>query len=177
MASAVATSRLISAAYNINPSVVIAGDFNYKEIDWENDYAPPDKQNQSFFITGLQDCFLDQHVTEPTRYRENEIPSLLDLILSSEEDLVRDLEYLPPLGESDHICMRFNVRNIKQIDVLEKEKLNIFKTDYSALIQKLTQYNWHEILNSSFEEDYESFVNILEKEMKVVTPKKTTRKA
>ena len=40
-----------------------------------------------------------QHVTEPTRYRENERPNLLDLVLSSEEGMVQDLRYLPPLGK------------------------------------------------------------------------------
>ena len=36
-------------------------------------------------------------MTEPTRYRVNETPNVLDLILSSEEGMVQDLAYNPPL--------------------------------------------------------------------------------
>ena len=176
MASAVSVTQLISSACKINSNVVIAGDFNYKEIDWEHEYAPPDKQHQTFFLRGLQDCFLHQHVTEPTRYRENEVPNLLDLVLSSEEGMVADMEYLPPLGESDHICIRFNVKCCHQKQEHEQEKLNIFKSDYSTIIEKLSHYNWKELLNSSFQEDYASFFEILDRIMTDETPLKTQRK-
>ena len=56
------------------------------------------KQHLQYFIENLQNCFLYQHVTEPTRYRANETPNVLDLILSSEEGTVKDLAYNPPLG-------------------------------------------------------------------------------
>ena len=88
--------KLLSEAYQRNPNVLIAGDFNYKEIDWLNENAPPGQQHLQDFINTLQDCFLYQHVTEPTRYRANETPNVLDLILSSEEGMIEDLAYNPP---------------------------------------------------------------------------------
>ena len=36
--------ELIRAAYQHNSNLLIAGDFNYKEIDWKNEYAPPGKK-------------------------------------------------------------------------------------------------------------------------------------
>ena len=81
----------------------MAGDFNYKEIDWCNEFAPYEQEHLVDFINTLHDCFLYQHVTEPTRYREGETPNLLDLILTSEDSNVQDLTYLPPLGVSDHV--------------------------------------------------------------------------
>ena len=60
-------------------------------------------------VETLQDCFLSQHVTEPTCYREGERSNLLDLVLSTDEGMVHDLTYHPPLGESDHVIIRFNV--------------------------------------------------------------------
>ena len=109
MKSAKLISGLIQTAYERNNNILIAGDFNYKEIDWENESAPKEKHHLSHFINVLQDCYLSQHVTEPTRCREGENANLLDLILSSEEGAVYDLSYHPPLGESDHVCLRFNV--------------------------------------------------------------------
>ena len=64
-----------------NPSyVLIGGDFNFKKIDWENEFVQGNhpeadggdettstKQHISNFMETLQDLFLKQHVTEPTR--------------------------------------------------------------------------------------------------------------
>ena len=177
MVSAVQTTQLIALAAKRNPNLIIAGDFNFKDIDWENDYASPDKPHQALFIKGLQDCFLHQHVTEPTRYRDNEIPNILDLLLSSEESLISDLQYLPPLGESDHICMKFKVNCSQHLPGPEQEKLDIFKANIPRIIQKLSAYNWTELLNSSFQEDYETFFSILERIMLEETPLKIPRAA
>ena len=64
--------KLINTAYQRNCNLIIAGDFSYKNIDWKNEFAPPGQQHLLDFIETLQECYLYQHVTEPTRYRENE---------------------------------------------------------------------------------------------------------
>ena len=51
----------------------------------------------------VDDLFLFQHVCQPTCFRLNESPSLLDLIFTNESDMIDNLLYLPPLGNSDHI--------------------------------------------------------------------------
>ena len=94
--STMAVIKLIQTAYDRNINLIIAGDFNDKNIDWCNEYA--EQEYLVDFINTLQECFLYQHVTEPTRYRENETSNLLDLVLSSEEGMVKDLSYHPPLG-------------------------------------------------------------------------------
>ena len=58
MASAILASRLITAACKINLYVVTTGDFNYQKIDWENEFAPLDKENQRYCIKAQQDCYL-----------------------------------------------------------------------------------------------------------------------
>ena len=47
--------------------MLIASNFNYKEIDWEMEYAQHHDSHLQDFVETLQD-FLYQHVTEPTRY-------------------------------------------------------------------------------------------------------------
>jgi len=59
-------------------------------------------------VSLLDDLFLTQHVNFPTRYRNDQIPSLLDLILSTDQHVVTDLASLPPLGKSDHIVISFD---------------------------------------------------------------------
>ena len=109
MQSTNAIRELMTKACQYNKNVVIAGDFNYKNIDWENQLAINGHRHLADFIESLQDCFMFQHVTEPTRYRVNEANNILDLILSSEEGMVQDLSYHPRSGQSDHICMEFKL--------------------------------------------------------------------
>ena len=151
---------LIRTAYQRNTNLLIAGDFNYKNIDWDNDYAPSGQKHILDFIEALQNCYLSQHVTEPTRYRDNERSNISDLILSSEEGMVQDLSYHPPIGESDHVCLTFNLLHNQQKDYFTPMR-NIFKTNYVAVRDELQQRNWFNLLNSNFEDDYETFFNLL----------------
>ena len=155
-------SRLIDVAYKSNENILIAGDFNFKEIDWVNEYAPPEKEHLTDFITTLQECYLYQHVTEPTRYRINELPNLLDLVLSGEEGMIQNIEYLPPLGESDHVCLRFDVLHTHQVSRPSRpSEPDIRKTNYESVKEDLSKHNWEEELNSNFVEDYDVFINSL----------------
>ena len=57
------------------------------------------------FLLLTQDCFLTQHALEPTR-RGN----VLDLILSSQNELVDNVKVHEPLGSSDHNQIHFNIK-------------------------------------------------------------------
>ena len=69
---------------------------------WYNNYTEA-------FVETIQGMFLYQDVYEPTRYRPNTTPHVLDLILTNEENMVNDLQYLPGLGLSDHVCLKFSL--------------------------------------------------------------------
>ena len=155
---------IILNAYKRNNNLLITGDFNFKEIDWPNESVPSEKAHLLHFIRVLQDCFLYQHVTEPTRYREGENASLLDLILSSEEGVVHDLSYHPPLAESDHICLKFDVYlGTSQPAKKSGSSYIIFKANFVKICEGLNHQNWIELLTKSFTEDYDTFCRILAK--------------
>ena len=61
--------------------ILLMGDFNYKGINWHTFQAsePADQQ----FLDCVEDSFLTQHVTEPTR--EN---SVLDLVITDEPGMI-----------------------------------------------------------------------------------------
>ena len=143
--------------------MLIAGDFNYEEIDWEMEYVPHHDSHLQDFAETLQDCFLYQHVTEPTRYREGERSNLLDLVLSTDEGMVPDLTYHPTLWESNHVMIRFNVplHQSCKIDDLS-DQYNIFKTNYEGIREDLKNQTWNEMLSSIYEQDYDVVVDILE---------------
>ena len=82
--------HLIHHVTSLNYShILLAGDFNLPQINWEMGIssAPPNHISHAF-VEVIQDCFLHQHVSEPTRFRIGEVPSTLDLIFSNEEGMV-----------------------------------------------------------------------------------------
>ena len=91
--------NLIKAGERNDAYLLICGNFNYRDIDWVNESAVEQSDQLATFINSIQDCFLHQHVTEPTRFRSGEEPSLVDLVLSKEEGMVYNLEYQPELGD------------------------------------------------------------------------------
>ena len=88
------------------------GDFNYKGIIWGN-WSTPSLSKTSeevLFIKALGDSNLYQHVTQPTRIRHGQEPSIVDLIITNEEGMVEGMKYLNPLGKSNHIILCFYFR-------------------------------------------------------------------
>jgi len=65
---------------------------------WENKHA---EHRPRCRVNVLRENLLLQHVAEPTRQRGTDKPHTLDLIISS-DNFVSDVEYLSPLGMSDH---------------------------------------------------------------------------
>ena len=82
---------------------VIMGDFNHGHIQWESLESAGGDDHQFLLLT--QDCFLIQHVLEPTRGG-----NVLDLILSSQNELVDNVKVYKSLGSSDHNQIQFNIK-------------------------------------------------------------------
>ena len=88
--------------------VLLMGDFNVPEINWpENDANGTENSLPYRFFECIKDCYLHQHVHVPTRFRGNQ-KSTLDLIFTREEDDVKNIEVIQPLGKSDHGIVVFD---------------------------------------------------------------------
>ena len=72
--------------------ISIVGDFNYKNINWSNHSAPRTASDletpESLFLDSINDCFLTQHVTQHTRARGTDEPSLLDLVITNDPGMI-----------------------------------------------------------------------------------------
>jgi hypothetical protein len=85
--------------------VLIMGDFNCPSL-FSRMHAPdafPSKLISLCTATPLYN-----HVTHPTRFGSNNSSSLLDLVLTNDELMIEEVQYLPPLGASDHCCLQFD---------------------------------------------------------------------
>ena len=124
--------------------ICLVGDFNFKKINWVNvSTNEPTVGMESKFLETINDCFLYQHVTEPTRIRGNTEPSLLDLILTDEEFQVPNVRHLSPLGASDHCLISFKY-NCYIETVSKPDKYLYHKADYEGMRSNLRESNWSE---------------------------------
>ena len=127
---------LNEAVQRKNTHLLICGDFNYPEIKWENEYVLEPTPVIGPFISTVQSLHLHQHIIRPTRYRYDQEPSLLDLVFTNEEGMLKDVVHNPALGESDYECLSFDLNCYKK--EFKKTMLpNYYKGDYEAIRNRL----------------------------------------
>ena len=85
------------------------------------------------FLLLTQDCFLTQHVLEPTRGG-----NVLDLILSSQNELVDNVKVHEPLGSSDHNQIHFNIKLTTGNTYKKQWRRNFNKGKYKVMRTYLT---------------------------------------
>ena len=93
---------------NTYTHLLVMGDFNFPDIDWEN-WSSSDNNSQEV-IGIIQDTYLQQHVTQPTRCREGKTSNCLDLIFTDEEEMIpAQVQISDPLGLNDHCTFVFDL--------------------------------------------------------------------
>ena len=86
----------------IKENIILMGDFNFgNNIDWKSNVS---HGQGKLFLKCIVKKFLIQHVDQPTRDS-----NILDLIISSDIDLVKDIVVGKNFGNSDHQIIRFNI--------------------------------------------------------------------
>ena len=113
------------------------------------------------FIKTVQNCFLYQHINEPTRDRSGEEPNLLGLILSNEEGVIQKLADHPGLGDSVHVSLTFDLTCHTDRNEKTLPKPNYLKANYGRIVGNPRNVDWKEILASSFNAIYGQFVETL----------------
>jgi hypothetical protein len=76
--------------------LLISGDFNFPNIDWKT-WTSREENGGEKFLESMRESYLIQHVTEVTRVRDNSELSILDLILTNEENMIDEIIYSSPL--------------------------------------------------------------------------------
>ena len=159
--SQILQTRVIDGKHHDFQTVV--GDFNIKHIDWENDSSATNENHMaSVFLECVRDSFMIQHVREPTRYRNEEQPNILDLIFTNEEGMISDLKYCEPIGNSDHVTLLFNLLTGSEDKHEIRQTLRYFKGDYDAINFVLESIKWEDTLaHKGAEESWNEFADIL----------------
>ena len=166
--------ELICLVSELNPTHLLTyGDFNFKGINWSTMEGTTSEEEK--FLRCIQDSFLYQQVNETTRVRTGQRSNLLDLVLTREEGMVRDIEYLPPLGASDHLCLKIDI-NLYAEKSKTEPRYQFYKGNYDQMNEDLKKNSWHEIFQDKHaEECFILFSNILNQAMKDNIPKQTLK--
>ncbi|KAH0817119.1 hypothetical protein GEV33_005672 [Tenebrio molitor] len=85
--------------------IFIFGDFNMLQLLWPLDSSGSFSNSSQLMADLIINSHLCQLVLEPTRFRLNQTPSTLDLIISSYDNSLTNLKYLSPIGISDHVTL------------------------------------------------------------------------
>ena len=124
------------------------------------------------FLFLIQDSCLTHHVLEPTR-GEN----VLDIVFSSQKELVDNVKIHEPLGNSDHNQIHFDI-NVKSENKNKKTYRRKFhKGNYKDMRKYLAKLDWNNMLMNKTAIEY---WNILKYEIESIidtfVPLKKTRK-
>jgi len=129
--------------------LLVIGDFNIPNLTEVESFGN--------FCSGLS---LNQLVTFPTR-KDN----TLDLLFTDSPNLIKDLYSTPPIANSDHNGLTFNISNtLNTINVDNGPKLtrNFKKGDYANLNQYFLNINWKsELIGNDINLVYQKFLLIL----------------
>jgi hypothetical protein len=94
--------------------------------------------------------------------RKDQVPSLLDLVFTDEENLIDDIEYQVPVGLSDHACLSWTLATSKATCLCDEEKRNFWAGNYNEINIKLDTINWDELFEDETTETmWTKFVSVL----------------
>ena len=150
----------------------VIGDLSYPNIDWEAESSQdPETHSSHPFFEALRDLFLHQFVTRLTRYREKETSNILDLVLSTEDDIISGIKYLPGLGSSDHVCMVLDLTCSKEV---RSDDIRPKYAYYSGNFDKLrilgSKAKWEQSYDMYLESQYKFFCREMGRLLSECTP-------
>ena len=156
------TNLITTLVTNYDENLILLGDFNLKNINWSALSCPGSINSKSFeqqFIDCILNNFLIQHVLEETRFRQGHTSSLLDLVFTSDENLISSIEVCPPLGKSDHaiLIIEVNLRSANEFQI-DQHNFRLNAGNYEQMRDTLSTVDWDKALdNDNIEQMWQSF--------------------
>ena len=129
-------------------ALFIAGDGNFKCIDWHHMLCSLSENSKEFaFLETLKDAYFEQHIKEPTRGRGSDTPSTLDVMITKSDDVLEDVSIEAPLGKSDHAIIKASLLCNYTPKPITKTRFLYEQADYKKLIDLLPT-DWDSMLKN-----------------------------
>jgi len=119
------------------------------------------------FVDFMEDGYLAQHVRQPTCKG-----SILDLVITSDPEMIDTISVLGPLGSNDHNIMEWTV-NLDSKYQSDRFYPDYSKANFTAIRQALDSVDWIKVLQGDANMQWTTFMSIIRQlETKYVKPKK-----
>ena len=149
--------------------VILIGDFNLPTANWDTLTSQDSYTNN--FLEILDNAGMEQLVQEPTRYRLSQTPSLLDLIIVNNPEIVCDVAVKNPFGKSDHCRIEFSVKNTYVKNTISTIRYNFRKIKEEIFLSQLNSMNWANIVGADIEQGYNKFIECVQNAIEKSTPR------
>ena len=134
------------------------------------------RKESKAFIESLQDAYLNQHVTFPTRHQHNQSSNILDLVITNENNMISNLRSQPPIGKSDHVVLCFNFNTYVDIYNSTHTVYQYHKCNFKTVKQEIIKQDWGTMFaDKNIDETWELFCNTLLHLINENTPKTTIK--
>ncbi len=150
-----------------NTSAVIFGDFNCPSIKWNSMHGD---QEGSRLIEMVEDSFLSQIVNQPTRGN-----NILDLLLTTDTDLITDCEVGEILSGCDHHMIRFRIRTKHQVTENKSKVPDYRNANFDLARELLFSEMWEQRNGISLDQEWSAFRDKLIEVERMTVPMKLRR--
>ncbi|NQZ52153.1 MAG: hypothetical protein HRT95_18855, partial [Moritella sp.] len=123
--------------------ILIVGDFNLAEMNWESNYSPCTIEQQ--FINSFGDLGLNQLVKDPTHGLGN----TLDLLLTNSEQSISNLKVhdKDSMVHSDHFPISFDINlSVKKKKSIKRKVFNFKRANWVDLDNDIRHVDWNSLL-------------------------------
>ena len=154
-----------------NSEMVLVGDFNILEFDWNTSCASVDSNTATLLSDIIHDNFLFQLVKDPTRNG-----NILDLVFVTSPDLVYDLNIGPPF--SDHNSISMLLRR-KSLPGRKSQKLTFSfkKANWDHLRNLLYYTPWHcAFMEANIDRTWAAWSDLLLSAVDECIPRRTAKR-
>lgn len=144
---------------SIDHPILIAGDFNFPSISWPRlDLTDGIATKESIFV----ECCEFNNLLQLVDFSTHASGSTLDLVLTTNPELISNLQSTCPPIISDHLGISFELLFTTNTNAPPPPPLNFRKMDIRAIEEHLHMLNWRNLLAScaSVDEMYNLFVDI-----------------
>ena len=155
--------------------VILVGDFNCKEINWDNyESGVGDEAWGEKFLNLMMENMMEQKVKENTRYRGEDEPARLDLVLTREVCIEDEIQYRCPLGKSDHVVLQMKLEEKEEMkdELYKGNRLNYRKADIKGLKEYFGCMDWEDLKRAEeVQEKYDIFMKVYKAGVMEFVPK------
>ena len=120
-------------------SIIVCGDFNLPDIDWNTEVAVKNDLIHLFFAKTVKDNYLHQLVDFPTR-----LNNTLDLLLTTIPNKVINMHGFEDVIDTDHTLVSFYLDlNIYKKPKIKRSVYNFKNANWSVLKEILMNSPWN----------------------------------